>query len=259
MVTYILITLLSFNQDSILIRAGSNAQEVERFIVESRQNGFQDWAEFLLSAMPDVDLVNLKSEDFLAYFSALKKNYQRVAWRNKIDSQLFYYYVLPHRVSQEPLEKFTAYYADTLYELVQKIKDMRQAVLKINEWVFTKMKYEPTELWDQNAVTTIKRGIGRCEEMSILFIKALRTVCIPARHTYTPWWPFTNSNHAWVEVWIDGKWHSLGGGELTDLDDAWFRVPSQRAAIIKSIIYGRIPENNEVIDRKEKSYTVINT
>jgi hypothetical protein len=255
----LLLLLINTNQDSILIRAASNAPQVRQFILESEQKSYKDWAEFLLSAMPDVDLVNLKSDDFIAYFDVLKKNFNRVGWRNKIDDNLFYYYILPHRVSQEPLENFTAHYADTLYNLVKNTKNMRDAVFRINEWVYTKMKYEPTEQWDQNATTTIKRGIGRCEEMSILFIKALRTVCIPCRHTYTPWWPFTNSNHAWVEVWVDGKWHSIGGGELTDLDNAWFRIPSQRAAIIKSVVYGKMPEGKEIIDRKDTKFTIINS
>ena len=257
----LLLTLLNFgfNKDSILIRAGTNSQEVEKFIIESEQKGYKDWAEFLLASMPDVDLVNLESDEFIAYFDAIKKNYNRVPWQDKIDDNLFYYYILPHRVSQEPLENFTDIYADTLYEIVKKSKNMREAVFRINEWVYTKMKYEPTERWDQNALTTIKRGIGRCEEMSILFIKALRTVCIPARHTYTPWWSHTNSNHAWVEIWIDNKWHSLGGGELTDLDNAWFATPTKRAPIIKSVVYGKMPEGEEVIDRSEKDYTIINS
>ncbi|MBS4015298.1 MAG: transglutaminase domain-containing protein [Candidatus Latescibacteria bacterium] len=257
----LLLSLLNFgfSQDSILIRAGTNTSEIENFISVSEQKGYLDWAEFLLSAMPDVDLVNLQSDDFIAYFDALKKNYERVPWKNQINSNLFYYYILPHRVSQEPLENFTAQYADELYNLVQKTKRMQDAVYKINEWVYTKMVYEPTEPWDQNATTTIKRGIGRCEEMSILFIKALRTVCIPSRHTYTPWWSYTNGNHAWVEIWIDGKWHSLGGGELTDLDHTWFATPAKRTAIIKSTVYGKITDSIEIIDRSENNYTIINS
>lgn len=255
----LLLLLININSDSIALRAGQNTPEVKQFILQSEQQGYKEWTDFLLYAMPDVDLVNFKSDDFIAYFDALKKNYNRVGWRNKIDDNLFYYYILPHRVSQEPLENFTAHYADTLYNLVKNTKNMRDAVFRINEWVYTKMKYEPTEQWDQNATTTIKRGIGRCEEMSILFIKALRTVCIPCRHTYTPWWPFTNSNHAWVEVWVDGKWHSIGGGELTDLDNAWFRIPSQRAAIIKSVVYEEMPEDKEIIDRKDNKFTIINS
>jgi hypothetical protein len=121
----LLLLLINSNQDSILIRAGSNAPQVQQFISESEQKGYHKWAEFLLSAMPDVDLVNLKSDDFIGYFDALKKNFNRISWRNKIDDNLFYYYLLPHRVSQEPLENFTAYYADTLYDLVKNTKNMR--------------------------------------------------------------------------------------------------------------------------------------
>ncbi len=266
-------TLLTFqnNKESLLIRAGENWPEVKKLISAAQDKGYLNWAEFLLSAMPEVDLVNLKADDFINYFAALKKNYNRVPWRQKIDDNLFYYYILPHRVSQEPLENFNEVYCDTLYELIKNTKNMREAVLRINEWVFTKMKYEPTERWDQNALTTIRRGIGRCEEMSILFIKALRTVCIPARHTYTPWWTFTNSNHAWVEVWTDDGWHALGGGELTDLDQAWFATPSKRAAIIKSVIYGNICSQklnsqkskgkrfHEIIDKKGNGYVIINS
>jgi hypothetical protein len=248
-----------FNRDDIIIRAGVNAPEIEKLISKTEQKGYQNWAEFLLASMPDVDLVNVKSEDFIDYFDALKKNYERIPWKSKLDDNLFYHYILPHRVSQEPLENFTVLYADTLYDLIKKTKNIRDAVYRINEWVYTKMVYEPTERWDQNAITTINRGIGRCEEMSILFIKALRTVCIPARHTYTPWWAHTNSNHAWVEIWVNEKWHSLGGGELTDLDHAWFETPAKQTAIIKSTVYGKIIDTSETIDRQENNYTVINS
>ena len=30
---------------------------------------------------------------------------------------------------------------------------------------------------------------------------------IPARQVYTPLWAHTDSNHAWVEAWVDSKWH----------------------------------------------------
>lgn len=248
----------AFDLHQILEKSGDNKVEVKKFVEKAKQRGYQDWAEFLLSSMPDVDLVNLDSDDFISYLDALKKNIKRIAWRDKIDDNLFHYYILPHRVSQEPLENFAQIYADTLFELTKDVKDMREAALRINGWVYTKMKYEPTARWDQNATTTINRGIGRCEEMAILCVKALRTVCIPARDVYTPWWPFTNSNHAWVEVWVDGKWHALGGGELTDLDNAWFAGPSRRAAIIKGVVYGEMKEGYEPIYKKEDGFTIVN-
>lgn len=245
--------------EKVFEKAGDNREEVKKLIEEAEKKGYEEWAEFLLSSMSDVDLVNLKSEDFISYFEALDKNLKRVAWKSKIDDFLFFHHILPHRVSQEPLENFTAIYVDSLYDLIHDTKDMREAVLRINEWVFTRMKYEPTMRWDQNALTTIRRGFGRCEEMAILCMKALRTVSIPARKVYSPWWPFTNSNHAWVEVWVDGKWYAIGGGEPTDLDNAWFGTASKRAAIILGVIYGEIEAGEEIVYKKKEGFTVINT
>lgn len=242
----------------LLEEAGENRQEVEKLVQEAERRGYEEWSDFLFSSMPDVDLVNLKSDDFISHFDALKKNLQRVPWRGRIDDHLFYHYILPHRVSQEPLENFTALYVDTLYHLVAQAKNMREAVLRINEWVYTKMKYEPTARWDQNALVTMRRGFGRCEEMAILCIKALRTVCIPARKVYTPWWPFTNSNHAWVEVWADGKWHSVGGGEPGELDQAVTNT-APRTAIVKGVVYGEAEAGKETIYKKEKGFTIMNT
>jgi transglutaminase-like putative cysteine protease len=251
--------LAGLDKEAILEKAGSNRGEVAHFIDESHARGYDEWADFLLTSMEDVDLVNLRSRDFLAYFDALKRNRERVPWGRGIDGALFQHYILPHRVSQEPLENFTALYADTLYELIKDVKEMREAVLRINEWAFTKMRYEPTSRWDQNATTTIRRGFGRCEEMAILCIKAMRAVCIPARSVYSPWWPFTNSNHAWVEVWIDGKWYFLGGAEPTDLEQAWFNFPAKRTAMVMGVVYGNVEGTGEVIYKKQKDYTVINS
>jgi len=245
--------------EKLLDKAGENRGEVEKLIEDAEEKGYKEWAAFLLSSMPDIDLVNLKSDDFISYFNALNKNRERVPWEKEINDFLFQYYILPHRVSQEPLENFTALYADTLYDLIEDVEDMRGAVLRINEWVFTKMKYEPTARWDQNATVTIRRGFGRCEEMAILCIKALRTVSIPARKVYSPWWPFTNSNHAWVEVWVNGEWHYIGGGEPTDLENAWFFIPAKRAAIVKGVVYGEMEQGEEIIYKQKEGFTVINT
>ncbi|MEO0072110.1 MAG: transglutaminase domain-containing protein [candidate division WOR-3 bacterium] len=250
--------IMEINNDSLYFRAGENVLEVKKFLTVAYEQGYREWADFLLKNMPDVDLVNLTTSDFIEYLKALKKNYERVAWRAKITPELFYHYILPYRVSQEPLENFTSLYADSLYEIVKDVKSMRQAVFRINEWVYTKARYEPTERWDQTALATVMRGTGRCEELSILLIKALRTVIIPARHTYTPWWSHTNSNHAWVEVWVDGRWYALGASELTNLNDGWFMNDARRTAIIKSLVFGPITTSQEIIDRQEKTYSVIN-
>lgn len=72
----------------------------------------------------------------------------------------------------------------------------------------------------------MKTSWGRCGEQSVFTVTALRAVGIPARQCYTPRWVHTDSNHAWVEAWIDGKWHYMGASEPeAELDVAWFDRP----------------------------------
>lgn len=229
---FILISLI------FLISANFSLEKKKKQLLkESERYDLKVWAEFILKNSEDVDILNFNRKNFLNNLLSIKENLNRVGWNEMIDDSLLFYYVIPLRVSQEPLENFSEIYKDTLYELVKTLS-MKDAVLRINEWCYTKMEYKPTEPYDQNAVTSIKRGFGRCEEMMILFIKSLRTVGIPSREVYTPYWPFTNSNHAWCEVWIDGKWYFLGGAESSDLNNSWFADEVKRTGIVLSPVFG---------------------
>ncbi len=216
------------------------------------------WAEFLIEYSTDPDILNFNYENFILHLKAIKENLEKVPWKDKINDYLLYHYILPARITQEPLENFTFIYKDTIYNLIKDLKNIRDAVLKINEWCYTKIEYRPTDRWDQNAISTIKRGFGRCEEMTILFMKALRTACIPVREVYTPWWPFTESNHAWCEVWTGDKWEFIGSAEPTDLNFAWFRNSSKRAGIVLSPVFGKIKKEKENIFKEGKNFTILN-
>jgi hypothetical protein len=83
------------------------------------------------------------------------------------------------------------------------------------------------------------RGLGRCEEEMIFFVCAARSVGIPARPCYTPWWTASDDNHAWVEAWAGDGWHYLGACEPeAELDRAWFTGPARRAGLVLSVAYG---------------------
>ncbi|MEN3046607.1 MAG: transglutaminase domain-containing protein [Candidatus Hydrothermales bacterium] len=241
---------------SILLKFNLEIKKKELLRISEREN-VKKWAEFIIESSNSLDILNFNYENFILHLKAIKENLERIPWKEKINDYLLYHYILPPRVTQEPLENFTWIYKDTLYNLVRNAKDIREAVLKINEWCYTKVEYIPTEIWDQNAISTIKRGLGRCEEMTILFMKALRTVCIPVREVYTPWWPFTESNHAWCEVWTGEKWEFIGSAEPTDLNFAWFRNPSKRAAVVFSPVFGKI-KNKEKIFKESKRFTILN-
>jgi hypothetical protein len=83
-------------------------------------------------------------------------------------------------------------------------------------------------------------------------------VGIPARQVYTPRWAHTDSNHAWVEVWIDGKWYFMGACEPEPaLNVAWFNQPAARAMLMHTRVYGDYHGPEDVIQKSE-CYTEIN-
>ena len=82
---------------------------------------------------------------------------------------------------------------------------MYDAILEINHWCHEKATSSlliPGRLHHDRCRT----ALGRCGEESALLVAALRSMCIPARQCYTPRWAHTDSNHAWVEAWADGRW-----------------------------------------------------
>ncbi|MCD6594454.1 hypothetical protein J7L68_02095 [bacterium] len=240
-----------------LSKAKTRNPQLKKFLYRAKGEK-RKWAKFIVEDMPTIDLVSLNSDSMLADFDALENALDSVPWTDSIPDEFFYRYILPYRVSQEPLEYFRKNHWKELWKRVEDCKDMKSAVYKLNEWAYEKMKYEPTSRWDQNAEQTLIRGIGRCEEMAILFIKACRAMGIPARDAYTPYWPFTNSNHAWVEVWTGDKWHFVGGAEMTELDNGWFYRAVRKAAIIKGIAWGELDSADVPIYYADNGFTILN-
>jgi hypothetical protein len=95
--------------------------------------------------------------------------------------------------------------------------------------------------------------------MMIVHISALRSVGIPARQTWTPYWATTDNNHAWTELWVDGEWRYTGACEPRDaLDDAWFNEAARNAAIVLSSVFGKPAAADEAY-RVEDRFSLVNS
>jgi hypothetical protein len=130
---------------------------------------------------------------------------------------------------------------------------MKEAALEINHWCYEKVNYRGTDSRTSAPISTISKTFGRCGEESTFTVAAMRTAGIPARQVYTPRWAHTDDNHAWVEVWIDGKWHFMGACEPdTDLDRGWLSEPSQRTMLIHTRTYGHYFETEKVLDARDR-------
>ncbi|MCD4795771.1 MAG: transglutaminase-like domain-containing protein, partial [Candidatus Cloacimonetes bacterium] len=103
-----------------------------------------------------------------------------------------------------------------------------------------------------------KSNIGRCGEMQVFFISACRTIGIPARPAWTPWWGHMDNNHAWTEVFVDGKWYYVGAAEPDYyLNSTWFTSAVNKALLV--LARSTFPDSTEEVVVKSSRNNYINS
>jgi hypothetical protein len=208
--------------------------------------------EFIYAYMPLSDLADYPSEFFLKNVQYSLKTRQEMTWGKSIPEEEFLHFVLPLRVNNENLDNFREAMYD---EITQRIKglSMKDAALEINHWCHEKVNYRGTDSRTSAPLSTVKKTFGRCGEESTFTVSAMRTAGIPARQVYTPRWAHSDDNHAWVEVWVDGKWSYLGACEPdVDLNMGWFSEPSKRVMLVHTRAFGRYFGTDEVLTPEDR-------
>ena len=213
--------------------------------------------EFLYAAMPLGDMLNKTPDYYLDHYHMTERALKEMPWGSKVPEREVRHFVFPIRVNNENLDSSRYVFYK---ELAPRIKDMtmHQAVLEVNHWCHEKAVYMPSDRRTSSPLATVKTAYGRCGEESTLLVAALRSVGIPARQVYTPRWAHTDSNHAWVEAWVDGQWRFLGACEPEPvLDLAWFNAPASRGMLMHTNVIGKYDGPEEVVSRNAL-YTEIN-
>ncbi len=222
-------------------------------------------AVFLVSNMPVEDLTVVTEEMFLDNLRIAYEVRSSFPWASSYSDDDFFHYVLPMRVSQEPLENWRGYFYEQLRPRVEGLTTLSEVVLEVNRWCGENVRFQQTQRRDQGPFETLASGYGRCEEMMIVAIDACRAVGVPARQAWTPYWGFCDNNHAWTEVLCeDGRWHYIGACEPRDsVDDAWFSGPARRANLVMSVPFGLpdpdTPNLYRLHDEPGARYAILNS
>ncbi len=212
---------------------------------------------FLYSYMPLPDLVDYPGDFHLMNVRYAFKAREEMSWGKTIPEREFRHFVLPYRVNNENLDEARKVFYEELKDRV-KNRSLREAVLEVNHWCHEKVVYRPSDARTSSPLASVKTAFGRCGEESTFLVAALRSVGIPARQVYTPRWAHTDDNHAWVEAWVDGKWHFLGACEPEPvLDLGWFNAPAARGMLMHTKVFGHYNGPEEVI-KVTPGYTEIN-
>ncbi len=213
--------------------------------------------KFLYAYMPLSDMADYDGEFFLKNVRSSFEAKQSFDWGKDMPEEIFRHFVLPHRINNENLDTAKIVFLAELKDRLQGMS-MKEAALEVNHWCHEKVNYHSADIRTSAPLATYRTSYGRCGEESTFTVTALRSVCIPARQVYTPRWAHCNDNHAWVEVWVDGKWHFLGACEPdVDLDMGWFLEPARRAMLVHTKVYGDYTGPEEIIHTNSQ-FTEIN-
>ena len=239
------------NRGSIIAAAGVDLDAMDLDVAE------KEAMQFLYAYMPLGDIVNKTPEYYLDHYRMTCRALKEMPWGKSVPGREVMHFVFPVRVNNESLDSSRYVFYE---ELAPRIKDMdmQEAVLEVNHWCHEKAVYMPSDRRTSSPLATVKTAYGRCGEESTLLVAALRAVGIPARQVYTPRWAHTDSNHAWVEAWVDGKWRFLGACEPEPvLDLGWFNAPASRGMLMHTNVFGRYDGPEEIV-RETPNYTEIN-
>lgn len=218
----------------------------------------QDALTFLYAYMPQSDRVDYPFSYVRQQAELAFEAHEFFPWGKSVPANIFRHFVLPYRVNNENLDTARAF---IFHQLKDRIKNMSmyEAALEVNHWCHEYVDYQPADVRTSAPLATIRTSHGRCGEESTLGVTALRAVGIPARQCYTPRWAHCDDNHAWVEVWVDGKWFFLGACEPEpDLNMGWFAVPASRTMMVHTNVFGRY-NGPEEVNKKTQYYSCINT
>jgi transglutaminase-like putative cysteine protease len=212
---------------------------------------------FLYAYMPLSDLADYDGDFYLKNVRASFAAKDTFTWGKQVPENFFRHFVLPVRVNNENLDTSRWVFFMELKNRIRHLS-MKDAALEVNHWCHEKVTYKGSDERTSSPLATVKNAYGRCGEESTFTVAALRAVCIPARQCYTPRWAHSDDNHAWVEVWVDGKWHYMGACEPEpELDLAWFTGPAKRAMLVNTNVFGDYNGPEEVLV-KDQRFTRIN-
>jgi transglutaminase-like putative cysteine protease len=189
---------------------------------------------FLYGTMPVRDAGEYDFQVFLSYVRHSLWLRSNMEWCRELTEDIFIHDVLYYRINTEDISDCRKFFYEQLKDRIQGLS-LQEAVIEINYWCAENAVYETTDERTISPMTMFRCGKGRCGEESTFAVTAYRSVGIPARQVYTPRWAHCDDNHAWVEVYLKGKWCFLGACEPEEvLNQGWFTVPANRAILIHS-------------------------
>lgn len=189
--------------------------------------------------MTAADVISVPLKSMISHVKGVLRAVNTIDYCKKLDIDMIFDYILPFRINDEAFCLYNEVFYKELFPTVRSMS-LREAAIFVNYESLAHATYEQADDRTQNALATSAYGKGRCGEESVLAVSMLRSVGIPARQVYSPFWSHCDDNHAWVEVFTGEKWEFLGACEPTDdLNYGWFNYAASKAGAVRYRVFGK--------------------
>ena len=215
------------------------------------QGTAKEFIQFLYGTMPLSDVANYDFEVFLDYVNHAVQLYKHT----KLDKEMFLQYVLYHRVNNECITPCRAFFHDKVVEEIGSVSYDEAYVLAVNYFCASHVTYKASDERTASPKAIFHKGHGRCGEQSTFVSSVFRSLGIAARQVYVKRWSHCDDNHAWTEIYVDGRWQFLGACEPEEvLNKGWFLNASSRAMLVHHKTFFPVKDKTDFISRVGGTY-----
>lgn len=206
-----ILLLLPAERDSLLAEIPANAGFWED-VFDQYSGDTLSYIEHLFIVMPADDRNNMTSS--ILEDHVLGAMSTRNTWFNYLPDYIFLSYLLPCRISSEPLTSYRSALGAWLSRRVQSgetILEMAEAINDVISHTIT-LTGADNDAFILAPTQIIPIGQASREGRWVLLGASLRTMGIPARPVMG-WFPGVDQNlYMWFDIWTGQEWHSLTSG-----------------------------------------------
>lgn len=203
-----------------LKKAGSNAREFLRAVDLIREKGSEEMrgaAIAYISRMEGMgyrfleekdgvkrvitvpDLTTMTASTFYDNLTVAFEARDGIPWGKDIPAADFVEYVLPARITEEPLQPGARRHLyNALAPIARKMKTPEEFLQFANRVWAGSFQFQMTPFEDQSTLGRLHSHTGRCEDCVNAVGDMCKAVGIPAFHLSTPAWAKANDNHTWI-------------------------------------------------------------
>lgn len=216
------------------------------------------FAMAIYAMLPLSDIADYEFELLKSYAVHGAFLYQDAVFCKGLTDEQFLNYVLCPRINTEDLTDCRPFFYEKVKDLVVE-GDLPATIYALNSWCYEQATYHSTSERTASPMTVYKGGYGRCGEESTFLVTVLRSVGIACRQVYVPRWSHSDSNHAWVEILMDGRWVYTGACEPKPiLNCGWFPYAASRAMLVHARCFGPFVDASDDLFGREDVVTYVN-